>query len=248
MAENPDAPVLKGHCPQCGPNKFADVVGEHLERDDDESGMWFHADYRILKCRGCGTPYFQKSTMFSEDMDHRENAWTGEWESYVPATITHWPSPLRREQPVWLGTISSQDVGLADLMSDVYGALDADLRVPAAIALRTVFDRSSELLGVDPAITFAEKLTELLQQGKISGDERAILETLTDAGNAAAHRGWRPSLSELDTMASIVESFLHRTFVLGDAANKLKASIPPRPKRQAKRRASQPPSPPPASS
>lgn len=173
-----------------------------------------------------------KSTLFSEDMDHQENPYTGEWEQFIPPTVTYWPSPVRRQSPHWLHQIGAFDTGLGDLMSDVYGALDADLRVPASIALRTVFDRSTELLGVDPAMTFQEKLNELLTQGKISGDEKAILETLTDAGNAAAHRGWRPSLGELDTMASIIESFLHRTFVLGDEAKKLKAGIPPKPKRQ----------------
>ena len=32
---------IKGHCPNCGPNKNAAVVGHHQIRDDDdESGVW----------------------------------------------------------------------------------------------------------------------------------------------------------------------------------------------------------------
>jgi hypothetical protein len=61
-----------------------------------------------------------------------------------------------------------------------------------------------------------------------------VLSILTDAGSAAAHRGWRPKPHELDTMILIVESFLHRTFVIGDAAKQLKASIPAKPKRRPK--------------
>lgn len=224
--------IIKGHCPYCGPDRFADVVGHHVtNEDDDESGVWFRTDLRLLQCRGCGVAYVQKSTMFSEDQDHHRNPFTGEWETFIPSTITYWPSPARREEPTWLNTIGGFDTDLGNLMNDVYGALNADLRVPAAIALRTVFDRTSELLEVNPAYTFTEKLQALLDQGKISVDEKDTLNILTDAGNAAAHRGWRPSLGELDTMASIIESFLHRTFVLGEAARKLKEGIPPRPAR-----------------
>lgn len=51
---------------------------------------------------------------------------------------------------------------------------------------------------------------------------------LIDAGSAAAHRGWRPKSEELNTLVSLVESFFHRTFVLGDAAKKLKEAVPPK--------------------
>jgi hypothetical protein len=236
MAAEVEAEVEKGHCPACGPNRYADIVAKHEQRDDDEeSGVWFHATHAVLKCRGCGSVYCKKTTLFSEDMDHRENPYTGEWEPYLPSTETFWPSPVRREQPTWIGKIAAANSGLADLLSDVYGALDADLRVPAAIALRTVFDSSTELLGIDAAKGFAEKLNDLQSLGKISSDEKTILETLTDAGSAAAHRGWRPSLSELDTMASIIESYLYRTFVLGDEAATLRRGIPPRPRRRSGR-------------
>ena len=54
--------------------------------------------------------------------------------------------------------------------------------------MRTAFDRASELLGVNPAKTFAEKLTDLVSRGHIGSSEKDTLDTLTDAGSAAAHR------------------------------------------------------------
>lgn len=222
----------RGHCPKCGPDRFADVEGElHVSEGDDDAGVWLSTTYRILRCRGCETPFFKKSAVFSEDVEHYQNAY-GEWDTHIPETVTFWPSPSRRDRPNWVEAIGAKDNDLGNLLNDVYGALNADLRVPAAIALRTVFDRSAELLGVDPALSFVEKLKELVDQGKISRDEQATLTILTDAGSAAAHRGWRPTVSELDTMASIIESFIHRTFVLGDDAKKLQAGIPPKPKRR----------------
>ena len=150
----------------------------------------------------------------------------------MPHKINHYPAPSKREPPEWLYYLDIVDRELGSLFGDIYGALNAELRVPAAIAARTVFDRASELLGVDPAISFAEKLEALQTQGKISTDEKDVLSILTDAGSAAAHRGWRPKPQELDTMILIVENFLHRTFIIGDAAKRLKESVPVKPKRR----------------
>jgi len=225
---------IKGHCPECGPDRFADIVGHHKERlDDDEIGIWSVTDHRILRCRGCMTAYFQRDSVFSEDIDYKETA-TGEWQPYLPHKINYYPSPVKRAMPEWSMGLNILDDALGDLFTDVYGALNADLRVPAAVAIRTVFDRASEILGVDPAVTFAEKLQALADQGKIGADEKSSLDVLADAGGAAAHRGWKPKPRELDTLVLLIEAFLHRTFILGDAAKELKARLPPKPKRQPK--------------
>jgi hypothetical protein len=58
------------------------------------------------------------------------------------------------------------------------------------------------------------------------------LDILTDAGGAAAHRGWKPKPDQLNTVMSILESFFHRKFVLESEAERLKAQLPPRQKRK----------------
>ena len=143
----------------------------------------------------------------------------------------YWPAPVSRQRPNWLHRIQKSERDLGELLEELYAALDNDLRVLAAVAVRTVFDRASALLQVDPAMGFDEKLKSLQTAGKISRDEERILRVLVDAGSAAAHQGWRPKADELNTMVEVVESFLHRSFVLGDGITKLKASVPPRPKR-----------------
>ena len=226
--------VVAGHCPNCGPNRFADVKGHYRSTfDDDESGIWGSTDYRILVCRGCEAAYMQTSETFSENVEHRQNE-DGEWVQFIPADVRHYPPPSRRPLPAWHYEINWLDSSLGSLFSDIYRCIDAELAVPAAVATRTAFDRATELLGIDPSESFAAKLQALLDGGKISKDEKDVLETLIDAGSAAAHRGWRPKADELSTLVSLVESFFHRTFVLGDAAKKLKASVPPKPKKKKK--------------
>ena len=222
---------VEGHCPACGPDRQAIVVGEH--RHDwsiDEADIHGTDVHRILKCCGCSAVYFQKHQSNSESYDHDDE---GGHRYFLP-TITYWPPPSNRRRPGWFQAhINLGDADLSQLLSDVYTALDHDLGVLAAIGIRTTFDRASELLKVDPDLGFYKKLQQLQSDGKIGQDELAILDALTDAGNAAAHRGWRPDKDQLDTMMEINEGFLFRSFVLPGKAKALKSTVPPRPLRKA---------------
>jgi hypothetical protein len=71
---------------------------------------------------------------------------------------------------------------------------------------------------------------QLYQEGRIGADDKEYLEVLTDAGSAAAHRGWEPDVEQLRVLTSIMEHFVSR-FILKDEAGRLKGAIPPRQKR-----------------
>jgi Domain of unknown function (DUF4145) len=222
--------TIKGHCPNCGPDRTAHVVASHREHwDDDDSPVWGIDEYRLLKCGGCEAVYLRHDNLFSENEDFRIDPITGEHEPYIPPTITYWPAPARRIRPVWLDEL--KDHALRNLLDEVYGALDSDRRVLAAIGTRTALDRAMVLKGADAGSSFRAKLQQLQEAGTIAHDERAILETLTDAGSAAAHRGWRPTPQMLATIMDGTEAFLHRALVLGDAVAAIKGDVPPRPAR-----------------
>ncbi|WP_165820144.1 DUF4145 domain-containing protein [Microvirga sp. KLBC 81] len=127
------------------------------------------------------------------------------------------------------------------MLIDTCTALDSGLRIFAAIGIRTAFDRASEFLGVNPAKRLDEKLDELLAQGKIGTNEREMLDALTDAGSAAAHRSWRPSAHQLEIMLASIEGFICRTFILGYQAERLREAVPPKPPRQKKLMMPKPP-------
>jgi hypothetical protein len=228
---DPQAPV-KGHCPHCGPSRYADVMGYHSQHvTEDEASIWWTTEYRILQCRGCENVYFQTDEIFSEEIKDHENPATGETEGDYPHKITHWPAPMQREQPKWSVEVMDVDLDLYSLLQDIYVALNNELHVLSAIGIRTAFDRASELLGVDPAKKFYEKLDELVVLGKVGTSERHSLDILTDAGSAAAHRGWRPKPAQLATMMDVIEAFLYRNFVLDAEILKLKSQVPERPRR-----------------
>ena len=217
----------KGHCPKCADERTSDVVALHeAPWKDREQGIWGNQNYYVLRCRGCETVYFQREELCSEDTDHRIDPQTGEYDEYLRPSITHWPLPVPRPTPEWLWRIT--DTELRNVLEETYAAANADLRVLATIGTRTALDRALVLKGAVETAPFVQKITALQQAGVISQEEEELLNTFTDAGNAAAHRSWRPMPEMLNGLLDGVEAFLYRVFVLNTRLSALKKKIPPR--------------------
>ena len=84
------------------------------------------------------------------------------------------------------------------------------------------------LLEVEESLNFFEKLNELVNKNIISDKEKSMLEILTDAGSASAHRGWKPESEQLTTLIDAMETFLYRVFVIEIEVNAIKKHIPKR--------------------
>ena len=205
---------IAGQCPTCRAYRNAQVMAEHeelLEPTEEEPRARGNL-YRIVKCAGCDTIYFQHESVevylknfdlemdpslpvadfaeFKEFFRDLERTNPEEYECYEETS--YWPI-ASRARPEWQ---KLPDDVLIKLLNSVYAALENDdLRVLAAIGMRGVFERASELIGVDPDKAFAKKLDQLLRDGHIGIVEKDNLEVLTEAGSAAAHRGWEPDLS-----------------------------------------------------
>lgn len=221
---------VRAHCPKCGPDRIAHVMANHVETGGDETvTAW--SDYRILRCPACETIQLQIASSFSEDYDYDEDA-NGAPILRYNESYSYWPPLAQRRKPEWLNSIENQDPLLGSILTEVYHALDNNMPIAAATTMRTAFDQVTKLLKIDPAITFGEKLQELVQRGEVAAKDREVLEPLVEAGNAAAHRGWTPTAEQLTTMVLILEALVHRTLILNKKAKALKKHTPARPKRR----------------
>lgn len=236
--KDPSPEVIRASCGSCGGSRNCGVLGSHKECDNDgmvQSTM----HWRILKCRGCDHVFAQTVYTDSESYNHYYDE-HGEEQVDYEESINYWPALLKRTKPAWLIHISGKGgerAALKDALSELYGALDGDLRALAAIGIRTCFDIAAELLGIDSTLTFAKKLDELVRAGHIAALDRSRLEALVEAGSASAHRGWRPSAEDVETMADALEHFLHSAFVAPEEKKALdakiaamKGNVPKRPK------------------
>lgn len=211
---------IKGTCPKCGPERFARVLAEDyksIEHDDIQGGT----DYRMLECGGCRSIYFQTEFWYSEEPESFD--------------FQYWPEHPCREIPKWFEDVRYIDRVLHSLMNEVYVAAHHGLAVCAATAIRTAFDRAAHQLGIDSGYSFEEKIDQLELQGFLGPIDRAVFDSMVEAGNAAAHRGWKPDQEELQTLISALESFVHRSFILPEVVQKIGEKVPARPPRPKKK-------------
>jgi len=196
------------------------LLFHHMEEGGDEEFSWNH-DHQVLQCQGCENITFRidhtDSESYSED---------GLWHSY-----TYYPPPVSRRKPVWFDELPS-DIRL--VMEEVYVALQAGSRYLATVGARTVLD----LLITDKigdVGTFKDKIAKLETDKHITHPEAELIEAVTEAGNASAHRGFRPDATSLNHVMDILEAVLdkfyaaeNRQYTLALQAEELKKKIPPR--------------------
>ena len=224
--------VVKTYCNECGGERNAFKRTSYSRHGSDDDTSW-SATVDTLECCGCNGLSVRRSDYFSEWDDFDSDPFTGEQTIIPGIKLSYWPPPLKRKKPKWKRDLP--DEVLRDLMDEVYQALSLDLIVLASIGVGTLIDRAIYLHIDDPGCGFPQKLDILFDRGTIGSDERDTLKIVTDAGNAAAHRGFAPDSEMLATIVDTAESFLHRAFILKNAAAELKVATPPRqPKRRGK--------------
>ena len=72
---------------------------------------------------------------------------------------------------------------------------------------------------------------EVFEQGYVSETARVRLAVVTDAGNAAAHRGWMPDESDFESLLRTTEKFIHRVVLRDHRIEAIGALIPKRQKK-----------------
>ncbi len=146
--------------------------------------------------------------------------------------VETYPVPEKKgRKPDWVWEIAKQDPQLEKILSEVYDAVEHRSNILAATGLRTAFDRAVSYHAVDESLPLAAKVKALQDAGFIGETEASILQTVVDAGSAAAHRGWNPSDDDLAKLLQSLEHFIHRTVVTGKKVLDVKAAIPQRAKK-----------------
>ena len=221
-------------CSECGGKRRCDVKGNHTKTDYFDNDLWTAKEWRILQCRGCETVFIQTAATFSEDYTQ-----SAENEYDYSEQLEYWPSRSKRPTPDWFlpGGIeaSGNNSRLVASLAELYAALDADLSMLAAIGIRTTFDIACELLEIDGALTFLEKVSELVDGSHITSTEGQRIFTIIDAGSASAHRGWTPTPADLTTMMEVLERFIVQAFVdpfkrrrLDQEVGRMRDTVPPK--------------------
>lgn len=78
---------------------------------------------------------------------------------------------------------------------------------------------------------FGQKLKKAKDEGWITESHFKVLDAAIEAGNAAAHRAYKPDIKQLNLVLDIVEHLIQSLHVLEASAQRISAKTPPRPPR-----------------
>jgi hypothetical protein len=208
--------TIKAPCNDCGRETKHFVLKSHSTSvEDEEQGLSWHTRFDLLECCGCEFISLKRTFSFSE---------------YERDQIEYFPPPISRREPNWGSHFLLRAPSeVQELLSEVYSALHANQRSLATMGARALLDMVI-VDKVGDVGRFDQKLDALEKSNFVSKGQREILETALEAGNAATHRGHRPSLEALNVVMDIVENVLQQIYVLPFAAEELKKKIPERKK------------------
>lgn len=221
--------IEKAHCPTCNRQQSCDLHEKIYKpwawSDKQGNSGYGGASYSLFQCRGCETVFTEKRSWDDQDLDHWHNE-DGKTQSEANYTKETYPRPPSRPCPDWLDRIGSIDFVLHNILDETYKCYEENCFVLTAIGMRTALDCCFTNVQIDPGKSFQERLKELRDRGFIGETEHSLLTVLTDAGSAAAHRGWSPDQGEIAHLLDVLENFIHRVLVNGQQALAMKDTIP----------------------
>jgi hypothetical protein len=147
------------------------------------------------------------------------------------ADTTYYPSPVSRKEPDWLlwmdfiGT--KEENGLVSLIREVYQAVAGGQHRIAAMGIRALLEQVM-IMNVGDLGGFDKKLDAFQAGGFISAMQRDAMRATLDVGDAAMHRGYKPSEQDLNTAVDVVEGVLAVIYAHREAAEQLAGRVPPR--------------------
>lgn len=219
--------IIKAPCPTCRRLCNTTVHGQTQTewgyQADQHNYSYGGAEHKLLECCGCNTVFYYKDSWNSESGDHDVE---GQFTPYHD--IETFPAAEKSIRPEWLPLIYQKDPTLFCILNEVYIAYEHRAFILGSTGLRTAFDRTSHFLGIPTNLPMVQKVRAVFEQGYVSETERDQLSVVTDAGNAAAHRGWMPAEAEFQSLLGATEKFIHRVVLRDHHIEAIGAQIPKR--------------------
>lgn len=219
-------------CPECRRQNAGKVIAEEARDNTELDGiLWLKSRHQIVECLGCKTLVHRVLTQSSEDEDYAFERTTGTYTTVdLPWTVTQWQFAKLVSPPEWLPTVYVRDRILGTILDEVLFAINARLNTLAMVGMRTAFDRCCHLANLDERKSFAVKVVMLGSGDFITNRDKRYLDLLVEAGNASAHRGWRPTSTQTTELFRILEDLVIRVVVdpQGRRAVNFKNRIPKR--------------------
>jgi len=208
MAES--VKIVQAPCSECIRKTKHEILFETTQQDEETLDT-----YVMMSCGGCSTISMghQRRWINDGDVDHM-----------------YYPSPVSRKMPSWMFLWSiglgkaKGDAAIGAIMMEVYQAVDGGQYRLAAMGIRALLEQVM-IQKVGDLKTFDMKLDAFQTGGFISAIQRDAMRATLDVGDAAMHRGFIPTETDLKLALDIVEGVLAPIYDHRTEAEKM---VPPR--------------------
>ena len=191
------------------------TTAAYMEEQNSELGwLVVRDDWIFSQCLGCDSLNLEIISFHSgkDSIDHEVSR------KLIPGKAQRIPEP-------WIFRLSSIYI---EILVEIYDAFNRKSYRLASMGLRTLLDIFIvENIGDEG--TYKKKLKKLKDEGMVNNHQLEQLNTLVEAGNASAHRGFKPSKNGTSVLIDIIEHLLKPTTLRTDL-NKLENEIPSRKK------------------
>jgi len=184
--------------------------------------------FKMIKCGGCDSVKLQHTSWAFESGN--------EFHPDGLSSVTYYPPPTSRPEPPWLTGFairSPEQQYVVGLLHEIYTALHNHSLRLATMGARALLEYIM-VANVGDQGTFGKNLDAFQAHGHLSAKQREIVEPILEAGHAAIHRAFRPSIDDVDTVMTITESLVETTYVQSKMAAELKDRVPSRKRHDAK--------------
>lgn len=215
-------PPVKTHCFNCDKETNQDVLFKdheigpreivwRNEQGDESQSVWevVAEIWNVSKCRGCEKINFKHIVRNSPNRE--------------TDIVFYFPRKPIRQVPDWVVKLPMKYI---EILQEVYVSINEHLFILSLTGIRTLLDIYI-VNKIGDAGTFKQKLAKLVADGVITSTKSSVLETAIDAGNASAHRGYKPDRETLFQILDIVENLL-QSEIVDRNASKIKEKTPPR--------------------
>lgn len=196
-------------CRECHRDTKHEIIADATLSGSDGDGphaINWTVEHQIVKCLGCETVSFRKTSGSDEDL---VQVGDDEWE-YQPF-IEVFPNPHEGRQP--LSDVSLLPDKIQRIYEESLQALNGSQPVLCGIGIRAIVetvckDRSAS--GGD----LSSKINSLVAMGVLTADGADILHKLRTLGNISAHEVKPHSLKELGLAFDVVDHLLLGVYIL----------------------------------
>jgi len=169
--------------------------------------------YQVVQCLGCAALSFRSIHSNSEDL---VETYKGSYEFYETEEV--YP-------PRVAGRSKLRDTDLLPgkvrrIYEETYKALSCELRILAAIGIRTLVESVCVDAGANGR-SMEMKIDSLVGTGVLTKAEAMVLHRVRFVGNTAAHEVERYDLDTLNTTFEVAENLLQSVYILPEKASTL---------------------------